>query len=126
MKRTLLLLPALMFATAVLGQGLDPVLLTKPATDAWPTYAGDYSQRRFSTLTQINQGNVKNLALQWVGSLPVGAPAPGGGGFFAGPQIPTTIGGEIPEAVPVAGWGTRISGAILQVNGILYLSAPDN
>jgi alcohol dehydrogenase (cytochrome c) len=106
--------------------GLDPATLLKPATDSWPTYAGDYSQRRFSPLTQINQGNVKNLALQWVGSLPVGAPTPGGGGFFGGPQIPTSIGGEIPEAVPVAGWGTRISGAILQVDGILYMSAPDN
>ena len=38
---------------------LDPALLTKPPTDAWPTYNGDYSGRRFSTLTQINQSNVK-------------------------------------------------------------------
>jgi len=44
---------------AAQGQGLDPVLLTKPATDSWPTYSGDYSGRRFSSLTQINQVNVK-------------------------------------------------------------------
>ena len=35
---------------AVQAQGLDPALLTKPPTDAWPTYHGDYSGRRFSTL----------------------------------------------------------------------------
>ena len=33
---------------------LDPALLTKPAVDAWPTYNGDYSGRRFSTLNKIN------------------------------------------------------------------------
>ena len=38
---------------------------------------------------------------------------------------PTIVGGEIDEAVPVRGAG-RISGAVLQVNGILYVSVPDN
>jgi len=47
------------------AQMLDPALLTRPATDAWPTYNGDYSGRRFSTLTQINQSNVKGLTLEW-------------------------------------------------------------
>jgi alcohol dehydrogenase (cytochrome c) len=46
-------------AAAALAQGLDPELLTKPATDSWPTYSGDYSGRRFSSLTQINQTNIK-------------------------------------------------------------------
>ena len=45
------------------------MLLTKPATDSWPTYSGDYSGRRFSSLTQINQTNVKNLGLAWVSHL---------------------------------------------------------
>jgi alcohol dehydrogenase (cytochrome c) len=31
----------------------------------WPTYNGDYSGRRFSSLTQINASNVKNLVLAW-------------------------------------------------------------
>src|SRR5881296_2939223 len=55
-------------AVAVRGQGggLDPALLTKPPTDAWPTYHGDYSGRRYSTLNQINAQNVKNLALAWI------------------------------------------------------------
>ena len=32
------------------GQALDPTLLTKPlgSTDAWPTYSGDYSGKRYS------------------------------------------------------------------------------
>ena len=34
--------------------GLDPAKLLKPGTDSWPTYNGDYSGRRFSTLTKIN------------------------------------------------------------------------
>src|SRR6195256_1257354 len=32
------------------AQGLDPEVLLKSPTDAWPTYNGDYSGRRFSTL----------------------------------------------------------------------------
>src|SRR5258708_12097849 len=60
------------FASA---QALDPALLTKPLADSWPTYSGDYSGKRYSSLTQINQSNVKNLTLAWVGKLTQG---PGG------------------------------------------------
>ncbi len=68
--RNLLLVIAMISSAAALGaQGLDPASLTKPATDSWPTYSGDYSGRRFSSLTQINQTNVKNLGLAWVGHL---------------------------------------------------------
>ena len=129
MKNTMRLVVALSFCTihaASLGQGLDPSLLTKPATDAWPTYAGDYSQRRYSTLKQINQANIKDLTLAWISRLPAGA---GNGGGFPGPgagAAPTIVGGEAKEAVPTGGFGLRISGAILQVEGILYISAPDN
>ena len=35
-------------------------------TDSWPTYNGDYSGRRFSTLTKINANNVGALSLAWV------------------------------------------------------------
>src|SRR5213082_1990873 len=37
----------------------------KPATDTWPTYNGDYSGRRFSTLDQINSTNIASLTLAW-------------------------------------------------------------
>src|SRR5258708_18331314 len=39
------------------AQGLDAAALLRPATDTLPTYNGDYSRHRFSTLEQINAGN---------------------------------------------------------------------
>jgi acido-empty-quinoprotein group A len=47
-------------------QGLAASTLLQPATTTWPTYNGDYSGRRFSTLTQINSSNVRDLTLKWV------------------------------------------------------------
>ncbi len=44
--------------------------IEKPSTDSWPTYNGDYSGRRFSTLTKINAANVKHLSLAWIYDLP--------------------------------------------------------
>jgi alcohol dehydrogenase (cytochrome c) len=118
-----LLLCTMALSPALRAQGLDPTLLTKPATDAWPTYGGDYSEKRFSTLTQINQSNIKNLGLVWTTHLVSGPPA---GHQRPGPgYVPTYVGGEIDEPVPVRGAG-HISGNILQVNGILYVSIPDN
>ena len=66
----LVLVGLLLFASSlqtplVAAQGLDPAALLKPATDTWPTYNGDYSGRRFSTLDQINAGNVSSLTLAW-------------------------------------------------------------
>jgi alcohol dehydrogenase (cytochrome c) len=74
------------------AQGLDPAALLKPPTDTWPTYNGDYSGRRFSTLEQINSGNIGSLALAWVFQT----------------------------------HGTTIKSTPLEVNGILYFTAPDN
>ena len=64
MKRYLII-PALA-AGLLTAQTLDPKLLLKPATDAWPTYNGDYSGKRFSPLNQINSANVANLTLALV------------------------------------------------------------
>src|ERR1700678_1899988 len=108
MKKTrtfLLVISLVCMAGIAPAQGLDPASLTKPATDSWPTYSGDYSGRRFSSLTQINQTNVKNLGLAWVNHL---TPGPGATGPFArrgSENPPTIIGGEIDEAVPVRGAG---------------------
>ena len=50
----------LLLAAAVAGPGRagDSIRRSslKPSTDSWPTYNGDYSGRRFSTLTKINAG----------------------------------------------------------------------
>ena len=45
---------------------LDPNVILKMPTDSWPTYHGDYTGRRYSTLTQINADNIRNLQLAWV------------------------------------------------------------
>jgi acido-empty-quinoprotein group A len=69
--RTVVALWLVLFALALRlplasAQALDPGALLKPATDTWPTYNGDYSGRRFSTLDQINAGNIHLLTLAWV------------------------------------------------------------
>src|ERR1035437_6156489 len=103
--------------TALLSaQLLDPALLTKPATDACPTYHGDYSGLRFSTLSQINQSNVKHLTLSWIFRVKVGM-TPG-----------AIVGGEgtLPEGPPADPGVSTIKATPLMVNGILYFSTPDN
>ena len=62
--------PVLLLALSLLSfrttaQGLEPAALEKPPTDTWPTYNGDYSGRRHSTLDQINASNVNSLTLAW-------------------------------------------------------------
>jgi alcohol dehydrogenase (cytochrome c) len=47
------------------AQGLDPASLLKPAPDMWPTYYGDYTGRRYSSLSQINTKNAGMLTLAW-------------------------------------------------------------
>ncbi len=79
------------------AQGLDQATLLKPPVDAWPTYNGDYSGRRFSPLKQINSANVHTLSLAWATRFSAGA--------GANPTI---------KATP------------LMVNGILYFTAPNH
>jgi alcohol dehydrogenase (cytochrome c) len=50
---------------AVMAQSVDPAMLLKPPVDSWPTYHGDYSGRRHSTLTSITPANVPQLSLAW-------------------------------------------------------------
>jgi alcohol dehydrogenase (cytochrome c) len=88
----LLVLLSAVVASPVAAQGLDPATLLKPATDTWPTYNGDYSGRRFSTLDQINAANVRSLTLAWA---------------FHTPR-------------------NTLKSTPLEVNGILYFTAPDN
>ena len=129
--KKILLTTALAAAPVLLagqGQGgLDPAAMLKPLAEMWPTYSGDYTGRRFSALTQINQSNVKNLTLAWVGKLTAG-PGGGAGGFGGGRggggSAPVIVGGE--GTGDFAGGTANIKGSILQVDGVLYLSAPDN
>jgi alcohol dehydrogenase (cytochrome c) len=63
--RKLIAILFLLWAPSIFAQGLDPSALLKPPTDNWPTYNGDYTGRRFSPLSQINQSNVSSLTLAW-------------------------------------------------------------
>jgi len=58
-------LATLVFASALQAQGVEEQMLLHPPADSWPSYHGDYSGRRHSSLTQITPQNVKNLALAW-------------------------------------------------------------
>ena len=62
MKKFLLLVAC---AACLSAQELDPAKLVTPGTDSWPNYNGDYSGRRYSTLSQIDQSNVGSLTLAW-------------------------------------------------------------
>ena len=70
MKKTFLLALPLLVLPVLLdaqGQGIAPDQLTRPLGDSWPTYSGDYTGKRFSSLKQINTTTVKQLSLAWVG-----------------------------------------------------------
>jgi alcohol dehydrogenase (cytochrome c) len=102
---------------AALAQALDPKLLQTPLADAWPTFNGDYSGRRFSALTEINQTTVKDLKLAWTYQL----------NTRHSPD--TQAGGEGPapaEGVPVDSSARIVKASPLMVNGILYFSTPDH
>lgn len=127
-KRLLVLTSfCLVYALAV-GQSLDPSRILKPLAEDWPTYSGDYSGKRYSKLTQINQSNVKNLTLAWTSRVTAG-PGPtgfGGRGGFGG--APVIIGGEGPGEAGASGFGggANIRASILMVDGVLYFATPDN
>jgi alcohol dehydrogenase (cytochrome c) len=89
-------LPASILLTLMLSaqQGLDPAKLLQQPTDTWPTYHGDYSGRRYSTLAKINSSNVHSMTLAWM--------------------------------FRTAGGVGSIKATPLQINGILYFSAPDH
>src|SRR5438270_11534318 len=41
-------------------------LLARPVGENWPSYNGDYTGRRFSSLREINKSNVSRLRAAWV------------------------------------------------------------
>jgi len=83
---------------------LNPATLINSPTDSWPTYNGDYSGRRHSSLTQINTSNVKNLTLAWVYRAVVGD---------------TTSWGR------QANSGSKLKSTPILFNGLLFITMPD-
>ncbi len=116
-SRIALTLSLTLLPSVLPAQMLDPALLLKPPTNAWPTYNGDYSGKRFSPLTQINQSNLKDLKLAWTFKAK--------GGEIPGSQV----GGEGPAPNPGGGgnpFGSSIKATPLMVDGVLYFATPDN
>src|SRR6266545_2980289 len=120
------IVPVALGAQAALG--LDPAALYKPLADSWTSYSGDYTGRRYSALKQIDRTSVKHLTLAWMVRVVAGpgaAGGSGGGGRGGGAAAPIITGGE--GSGEFGGGPTpTVKGAILQVDGILYVTAPDN
>jgi alcohol dehydrogenase (cytochrome c) len=119
------LLASILLCPVVLGgqgKGVAPADLLKPLADSWPTYSGDYTGKRYSSLTQVNRLNVKNLTLAWTIGL---TPGPGAGGGRGGGRGNVIIGGEGTIDFPPGG-GSGVKGTPLMVDGTLYVSTPDN
>jgi len=93
----------LLACALVRAQGLDPKCLTlfRQPPDVWPTYNGDYSGRRFSSLDQNNQSNLNRLKMEWAFRI-----------TGIGPQ--RGIGNPVIKSTP------------LMVNGVLYFTIPDH
>jgi alcohol dehydrogenase (cytochrome c) len=120
-------LPFLLLPVALLGQGrgVPPAELLKPLADSWPTYSGDYSGKRYSSLAQIDQTTVKRLTLAWVAKVTAGRANPEAGfGRGRGGGAPVVVGGEgTGDFPPVPAF---IKGTPLMVEGTLYVTSPDN
>src|SRR5215469_13398714 len=99
------LLPFAFLSTILFGQAsLNPAKLLQLPTDSWPTYNGDYSGRRYSPLRRISAQNIDSLSLAWVYRGNAGTEQAGGGHNI----------------------NVLIKGTPLEINGILYLTAPDH
>lgn len=80
---------------------LDPNTIGKAPITSWPTFNGDYSGRRYSTLTQISPANVNQLVQRWIYKI-------------------TGIGAQRGVPAPV------IKCTPLLVDGVLYITIPDH
>lgn len=103
MRRAGLLFAIVMLAGLTAAGQTSSRLPAGTPTDSWPTYNGDYTGRRFSTLTKITDANVNALSLAWVYRVNTGGQSVGGG-----------YGGGVIKGTPI------------QVNGVIYLTLPDH
>ena len=105
------------------GDGVSPAELLKPLKDSWPTYNGDYSGKRYSALTQLNQTNVTHLTLAWSTRVSPGAGSGTGRGGRGGASATLIVGGEGPGDLVTGG---SIKASALEIDGTLYFTMPDN
>jgi alcohol dehydrogenase (cytochrome c) len=128
LKKLLLTAPFLLSPVMLMGQGngVTQDELLKPLKDSWPTYNGDYSGKRYSALTQVDRSNVKHLTLAWMSRVTPGneTPAAGGRGRRGREEAKVIVGGEGPGDIAIRGGSIKAS--VLQVDGTLYFTMPDN
>ena len=127
-RNFLLPLPFLLSAIVAGQIGVAPQDLLQPLKDSWPTYNGDYTGKRYSALTAVDRSTVKHLTLAWMSHLSEGAeaqpPARGGGPFGSYEKPEVIVGGEGPGGISTH--DGSVKGSALEVNGILYVTMPDN
>ena len=84
MRPLLLMLCSFLLAAGVSARqsALTVQQILQPAPSSWPTYNGDYSGKRFSSLTRITDRNVRHLSLAWLYDLPSN-----GGGVVKGTPL---------------------------------------
>ncbi len=122
-RRILSLATALLLAPLALAQGVSNADILKPLKDSWLTYNGDYTARRYSALTAVNRTTVKHLSLAWMAKMSTGdTPAALTG--YTRIRSPLIVGGEGPTGGGAG--GGAIKGTLLESNGILYATMPDN
>ena len=114
--------PAMLLAQ---GSGVNPDELLKPLRESWPTYNGDYSGKRYSALTEVNKSTVQHLTLAWMSQVYAGTEEPAQGGRRRRQQpAKLIVGGEGSGDLAIRG-GT-IKASVLEVDGTLYVTMPDN
>src|SRR6476646_5701718 len=108
------------------GGGVTPADLLKPLKDSWPTYNGDYTGKRYSALKQVDRSTVKNLTLAWMTRITPGpgTPEEGGGGRRGREKENLIVGGEGAGDIAIRGGSIKCS--VLEVDGTLYFTTPDN
>jgi alcohol dehydrogenase (cytochrome c) len=111
------LLVLLPLALSGQGRGIDPADLRRPLGASWPTYSGDYTGQRYSSLRSINRDTVRRLTLAWVSAL---TPGPASGGS-RGPAIVSGVG-----TMDFPAGSASVKGTPLMVDDTLYVSTPDN
>jgi alcohol dehydrogenase (cytochrome c) len=96
--RSVSFLTAFLLTGAVSAATLDNSKLGQTPTDHWPSYNGDFTGQRYSTLNQINLQTVANLKQMWSYKI-ANAPTSRGeaGGIKATPLI---VGGVMYFSVP--------------------------
>jgi alcohol dehydrogenase (cytochrome c) len=91
----------LLAAQAAPHVSLNPAEIGKPPVTSWPTFNGDYTAQRYSTLTQIKPSNLNRLAQRWVYKI-------------------TDVGAQRGAPVPI------VKCTPLLVDGVLYITIPDH